>query len=226
MRVIVLEGINAAGKTSVGKAIGTAIHGLGLQCKVVDPAAFGPIGKLLRERIVDPSFRDNADLDAVLFAALRAEGAQHIVQELGPMPGLTLVLERWSLALAAYGSADGSRPQLVSELRSVLDSLLKIDFTLLLDISGAEALRRFSNTGRKNRFELRGREYLDRVAQAYREAAGKDIGETELINACADPYDVCTQLKAALGRRFPELSDADFVIGNGGTEQLNLLPEI
>jgi dTMP kinase len=221
MRIFVLEGINAAGKTLAGKVIKNAIHQLGAQCLVVDPAAYGPIGKLLRERIVDPNFRENADLDAVLFSALRAEGAQHILSDLACDSSVNIVLERWSLALAAYGRADGTRPQLVSELRAVLNSLLPVDLTFLLDIHGSTALERLASNPKKNRFELRGAEYLESVSQAYRELASVEAN-TFIIDALASPIQVCEQMRAVLSAVYPQFGDLRFDRIAADTEQLDL----
>lgn len=197
MRIFVLEGVNGAGKSLAGVLMRNAMHELGLQCLVVDPAAFGPIGKLLRERIVDPNVRHNADLDSVLFAALRAEGAEHILQTLRSASCAALVLERWSIALAAYGAVDGARPQLISELRAALHSLLEADFTFLLDIDGETACRRLATTPKRNRFEMRGEEYLGSVAQAYRHLAQQDK-RVSIIDASATPAEVYCQLRNVL----------------------------
>jgi dTMP kinase len=222
MRVIVLEGVNAAGKSLVGKLIKNAVQELERQCLVVDPAAFGPIGKLLRDRIVDPSFRENSELDAVLFAALRAEGAEHILQSVQTDASITLVLERWSLAIAAYGAADGTRPQLVTELRLVLNALLVVDHTFVLDVSGAAAIERLERTVKKNRFELRGKEYLNSVAQAYRTIAQREQ-RTTVIDASVSPSSVCEQLRQTL-ISLPEFKSLSFsgVVSDRDATQLDL----
>lgn len=221
MRIFVLEGVNAAGKSLAGTLIRNAMHELGSQCLVVDPAAFGPIGKLLRERIVDPSFRNNAELDSVLFAALRAEGAEHILQSLAASSSVTLVLERWSLALAAYGAADGTRAQLISELRAVLDGLLNVDFTFLLDVDGDTAFRRLEKTERRNRFEIRGKDYLGSVAQAYRDAAQQET-RTSVIDATATPAQVCEQIRNVLRSIDPEFEGLRFSSASVGSDPAQL----
>jgi thymidylate kinase len=164
---------------------------------------------LLRERIVDPSFRHNADLDAVLFAALRAEGAEHILQSVGTESAITVVLERWSLALAAYGTADGARSQLVSELRAVLHTLLSVDMTILLNVSGEIAFERLARIERQNRFEMRGKDYLDAVAQSYFALAQQEQ-RTKVIDASANPASVCEQLRIALASSWPEFENVSF----------------
>lgn len=224
MRIFVLEGVNGAGKSLAGTLIRNAIHERGSQCIVIDPTAVGPIGRLLRERIVDPSFRNNANLDAVLFTALRAAGAQHILHSIDTTSSLTLVLERWSLALAAYGAADGTRPELVIELRAVLDSILKVDYTFLLDITGTTAVDRIASTGKRNRFEIRGRDYLDSVSKAYR-IAGAHQEQLSIINAEGTPMQVCEQISSVFSSICPELSSMEIRSSGAGDAptQLDLL---
>jgi dTMP kinase len=208
MRVIALEGVNTAGKSSVGALLQNALQNAGRPCLLADPAGFGPIGKLLRERIVQPTFEANADLDAVLFTALRAEGAQKILEAVQSQPSVTVVLERWSLALSAYGAADGARHQLVSELRTALSGALTVDMTVLLDISGEVAFSRITGTTYHNRFELRGPRYLDDVARWYRHFAGQEDG-TEVIDASGSVSATFQRLRAVLATKWTECEGID-----------------
>lgn len=203
MRIIVLEGINGAGKTTAARQIRAAVQELGFQCLCVDPAATGPIGKLLRERIVDPDFEHNPELDTVLFAGLRAEGAQHILHTIREHPSVVLVLERWSLALTAYGIADSTSPELIRELRRVLDNLFPVDVTLIFDLRGEVACSRLSSLPKKNRFELRGEEYLNLVASTYRDVGECEAGTT-VIDASASRDIVGEQIQSVLISSIPE----------------------
>lgn len=187
MKVIALEGVNCCGKSSVGALIVQALSAPDHPSVLIDPAGFGPIGRVLRGRIVDPSFQASADLDALLFGALRAEGAQMLKDANCSEAGAssTIVLERWALALSAYGAADLARPQLIEELRRVLHSILEVDLTLLLDVPGELAMRRMVRIGNHNRFELRGAQYLEEVAHWYRHFARRE-DRTHIIDASGD----------------------------------------
>ena len=187
MRVIALEGVNSCGKSSIGSLIVRVLSAANHSTILIDPAGFGPVGRVLRGQIVNPSFQASADLDALLFGALRAEGAQMLkdanCSEVSASS--TIVLERWALALSAYGAADLARPQLIAELRRVLLSILNVDLTVLLDITGDLALRRMVQIGNHNRFELRGAQYLDEVAHWYRHFARREE-RTYVIDASGD----------------------------------------
>ncbi|MFZ1685528.1 MAG: hypothetical protein WAU88_15530 [Candidatus Zixiibacteriota bacterium] len=168
MAVIVFEGINGSGKTEIIEGIRDILVERKQPCVIADPAGFGRIGRILRNQIVDGALKSTPNYDAVLFTALRSEGAIALKEILRVAPSTFVLLERWSLALAAYGHADGARTTLISELRKHLDEILKIDLTLLLDTTGEIAYGRLAHETKKNRFEARGPQYLDQVAQNYR----------------------------------------------------------
>jgi len=212
MRVIVLEGVNTAGKSSIGLLVKEALLAVGSVCVLVDPAGFGPAGKLLRNLIVQTDFIANPNLDAILFTALRAEGVQKILESAQLDPSTIVLLERYSLALASYGAADGAGPKLISELRTFLQSILKVDATILLDIDGEVAFQRVTRTGNRNRFELRGQRYLDDVARWYRHFA-REQDQTEIIDASSDIVTTCEKLRAALASRWTEFQDIRFPPG-------------
>jgi|ERR1039458_4322570 dTMP kinase len=203
MRVIVLEGVNAAGKSSVGLFLKKVLLDRGHPCVLADPAGCGPIGKLLRELIVQPSFLANADLHAVLFAALRAEGAEKLLEDTRSNPSSTLVLERWSLAISSYGAADGARTNLISELRGFLQSILEVDTTVLLDINGETAHGRIATISNHNQFELRGQRYLDDVARYYRSFAEKET-DTNVVDASSDLKTTCERVRKLLALKWSD----------------------
>lgn len=182
MRIIALEGVNAAGKSSAARQVCSSLEAAGRPCFSVDPSGIGPIGKSLRNTIVRPSFQVTPEIDAILFTALRADGAQNVLDFIRSEPAATIVLERWSLALAAYGTADGVRSELITEMRKVLGESLHIDLTILLDIDGKLAFKRSINMPDRNRFELKGYEYFDLVAHWYRTFA-REEENTVVIDA-------------------------------------------
>jgi len=204
IRVVVLEGINAAGKSSVGALVECALQKVGHRCLRVDPAGFGPLGQSLRERIVQPQFEGNPELDAILFTALRAEGAKKVLDVASSEQQTFVLLERWSLALSAYGAVDGARPELIRELRIVLAQILRVDLTVLLDVGGQMAFDRISRTASHNRFEMRGAGYLERVASAYRFFAHQESG-TAVVDASRSPESTCEAVCRQLAARWGDL---------------------
>jgi dTMP kinase len=211
MRTVVIEGVNGAGKSSVARRLQTAMESIGRGCLVADPAAYGEPGRTLRQQLMRPSPHHSPDLDAVLFSALRAEGARRIIDAAGSarVPGGTLiVLERWSSALRAYGVVDHARPELISELEAVLVGVLSVDVTVLLDVSGETAWSRIAGAPDPNRFESRGRLYLEDVASAYRRFSGlgKGMAVVDASGSEADTFGGVTRAMSALAPELTELA--------------------
>ncbi len=190
MKVIVFEGVNGAGKSTVMSTVKDLLGSSPVtRCLAAIPAQLGPIGQIFQGHFADLTTQSSADADAILLTALRLEGAKHLPDILGSHDGGVVLFERWSVALAAYGRVDGVSSDLILELRAALARSLTVDLTILLDISGEIASRRLSEAGRTNRFEARGSTYLDAVAQSYRELCVEEDG-VEVVDASGDPSTV------------------------------------
>jgi dTMP kinase len=204
VKVVVFEGTNAAGKSEITSRVRNALHASGQPCVCVDPAGYGRIGRILRQHLVDPAISTTPDYDAVLFAALRAEGAMTLQRKSGMETHGLILLERWSIALAAYGRADGASETLIVELRKLLQSVLAVDLTILLDVNGVTAFERAGSAGARNRFEARGADYLDSVASHYRQIAIEEQ-QTVVVNAMADVETTSALVFAALAKKWDDL---------------------
>ena len=171
MKVLAFEGINGAGKSTCAAALRDALQIGRLNCVVSDPAAAGLLGRAYRVKLVEPDVEHHAGFDSVVFAALRMEGARSLLKHLESNPVDVVILERWTLAIDAYGRAAGARVELLHELMLVLDSILKVDDTILIDADGALTAHRIPDRSDQNRFERAGVEYADRLAREHRAAA-------------------------------------------------------
>lgn len=173
MTILVIEGVNGAGKSTIGRLVERAVRGANHHCVFADPASSGTLGQTVREHLINPNRDHTPDADALLFAALRVSGIRDIVASVPSDHDAIVILERWSLALAAYGAVDGARSGLIDELGLVLSSVAQIDHTILLDVPGEVAHARLQQTASRNRFEARGVEYLEEIATVYRRLAAK-----------------------------------------------------
>jgi dTMP kinase len=204
MKLIVFEGVNAAGKTSIAAHMKSVLLAAGHSCLTIDPAGFGQIGKTIRKNIVHPEIKSTPNFDTTLFAALRIEGAARILEAVQSDPSVIILLERWSLALAAYGAADGARPQLIAELREVLQGTLTVDMTVLFDVSGEVAYKRIGKDAADNRFESKGPKYLDNVAHWYRHYSALE-NDVTVVDATGDLISTYRLLRAALVAKWKDL---------------------
>lgn len=198
LNTVVLEGVNGSGKTTVGNAIKTSLTGRGLDCIVADPTQVLSGLAAVRNSYLDKGSGSRPDDDAVSIAALRLLGAKQLLDRAQTEACDVLVLERWSLAISAYGAADGATPGLISELRQALERLISPDITIVLDLPGTIANERLSAAGERNRFEQRGSQFLERIAYWYRISAARSC-RTVLIDAARDRQaTVCETLNHVL----------------------------
>ena len=176
MSIFVVEGVNGAGKSTVGHLVERAVRDADEHCMFLDPASHGALGEVVRDHLLSPNRHHTPDADALLFATLRVSGLREIIGTVPADMEAIVILERWSLALAAYGAVDGVRSELINEVTLVLSSVAAIDHTILLDVPGEVAHARLQQTESRNRFEIQGAEYLEEVAAAYRRLALESPG--------------------------------------------------
>jgi dTMP kinase len=171
-----------------------------------DPAAYGLLGQLLRSTIVRSDFTTTPDLDAVLFTALRADGFARMLETARTMPEAVILLERWSLAVHAYGTADGADDLLMKSLCDYLDRLVVPNVTLVLDVSPQVARERLSGIANLNRFESREPEFMTRVGEAYRVLSrGSPQEHVILLDSNGPATRTFIEAAGALRNVFPDL---------------------
>ena len=112
MRVLALEGINGAGKSSVGRRLQTELSSAGRECLCLDPAGFGPVGQLLRIKDVAMSNR---------FEAKGPEYLDKVAQEYRQMA----MHERDTDMIDASGGESETFNRVVAVLRAAWPSLFE-----------------------------------------------------------------------------------------------------
>jgi len=193
---VVLEGINGAGKSTVAEELRSAFENRGLSAIAIDAAAMSLAGGALRSALMGDEVPPL--VDTLWFAAMRADGIRRFAAQSHQPSVDVVIVERWSLALRAYGAADGLPSDLLDALGRNLDSFLSPSRTFLLDITGSNAMVRLSALEGLNRFESRGSEYLDRVAQHYRRYSDELPGVT-ILDATASPASLATLALEQIG---------------------------
>lgn len=167
MQTIILEGVNGAGKTTIGALLRDRFVSDGRSCVVADPARLGRLGPLERRHLVSSAFEHSPEVDALLFTSLRLDGTHRLLQRHPELADGVLILERWSLALAAYGAVDGVSTRLVEVLQTLLDDAIRPDVTVLLDVPPEVARARLADVKEENRFQSRGVDYFRALSAAH-----------------------------------------------------------
>ncbi len=199
-RLVTIEGVDGAGKTTLATGLIQALSARGLVVTLMREPGGVQASEAIRALVKDPALRVGARTEALLYAAARAQ----LVEE-----ALTPVLTRgdWVLldrfvdsSLAYQGAGRGLGIEAVRELNLFATGALSPDRTLLLALDGESARRRADSRGQApDRLELEGREFFDRIGEAYLELAAAEPERIRVLDASLSPAEVLAQALEALG---------------------------
>jgi len=183
-RLITIEGLDGAGKTTVATALVAHLAERGVDVKALREPGGVPAAERIRALVKDPEARIGSRGEALLYAAARAQLVEEAIEPL-LAGGTWIVLDRFvdsSLAYQGVGRALG-----VTEVRAVnafATGGLRPDRTLLLEIDPALGRERTASRGElADRLELEGEDFFERIATAYRRLADAEPDRFRTIDA-------------------------------------------
>jgi len=162
--LIVVEGIDGAGKTTHARRIVKWLRERGIKAHYAFEPTRGAIGRILEE--MASKRRVDVRVEALLFAADRIDHLNRIIKPLLET-GYVVVSDRYVHSSIAYQSVTVGDQRWVEELNKFAE---KPDLVILLDVDPEIGLRRIK--GRKARFERI--EILKRVREKYLELAERE----------------------------------------------------
>lgn len=198
-RLITIEGIDGAGKTTLAAALEEDLTGKGVEVHLLREPGGVEVSERVRELVKDPAVRIGARAEALLYAAARAQLVEEAVDPLLDS-GAWVLLDRFVDSSLAYQGA--GRDLGVEAIRSInrfATGDLDPDRTLLLVIDPALARAR-SRARRAGLDRLEGETdaFFARVDRAYRDLAAADPARVRVIDAGAPPASVLEAALAAL----------------------------
>jgi dTMP kinase len=183
-RLITIEGLDGAGKTTVATALAAHLAERGVDVKVLREPGGVPAAERIRALVKDPEARIGSRAEALLYAAARAQLVEEAIEPL-LAGGTWIVLDRFvdsSLAYQGVGRALGVAE--VRDVNSFATRGLRPDRTLLLEIDPALGRARTASRGElADRLELEGDDFFERIATAYRRLADEDPDRFRAIDA-------------------------------------------
>jgi dTMP kinase len=196
-RLITIEGIDGAGKTTLASALGDSLRARGHSVRLLREPGGVAVAERIRELVKDPALFVGARAEALLYAAARAQLVEEAVSPLLE-DGTWVVLDRFVDSSLAYQGA--GRELGIEQVRAINEFAtggLRPDRTLLLTVDAAVGRARSHSRGEPvDRFEAERDDFFDRIAGAYDALAAAEPERIRVIDATASPDEV---LAAAVG---------------------------
>jgi dTMP kinase len=200
-KLITIEGLDGAGKTTLALALADDLAARGVPVELLREPGGVALAERIRELLKEPSLehRPSARAEALLYAAARAELAH---AKLAPLlaEGTWVLLDRFLDSSLAYQG--GGRELGVEEVRALnlfATAGLTPDRTLLLRVSpDAGRARQGKRALQPDPMELEDRGFFDRVAATYEALACSDPHRIRQIDAEQDAGEVRRQALQAI----------------------------
>ena len=197
-RLITIEGIDGAGKSTLAAALHTALARTRRVELLREPGGV-ELSERIRALVQDPALRCDARAEALLYAAARA---QLVDERLRPWldAGTWVVLDRFTDSSLAYqGAGRDLGAEQIARLNAFATGGVTPDRTLLLRIDPLTArARQISRMVAPDRLEHEDQLFFERIAAAYDELAAADPRRIRVLDADDTPEHVLALALAAL----------------------------
>ncbi len=183
-RLITLEGIEGAGKSTHIEAICNALRDRGLSVVAVHEPGGTVLGDKLRELLLSEADDGvTAEAELLLMFAARAELIKRVVRP-ALEKGEWVVSDRFTDASYAYqGGGRGCDRGMLDALRQAVCADIQPDLTFLFDVTPEEGAARVGKRGARDRFEAESTDFFERVRQAYLALAAAEPQRWRVIAA-------------------------------------------
>lgn len=192
-RLITVEGIDGAGKTTLAEALSGALPGLVV---LREPGGVA-LSEQIRELVHDPALHVEPRAEALLYAAARA---QLVGEQLLPLlaAGRDVLLDRFvDSSLAYQGAGRELGVDDIAALNRFATGGLRADLTLYLRVAPEVGAARRDGG---DRLEQAGDAFFVRVAGAYDALAAAEPERIVVLDGAAPPERVLADALAALKR--------------------------
>ena len=197
-RLITIEGIDGAGKSTLAIALRAALARDRPVTLLREPGGVA-LSERIRDLVKDPELRCDPRAEALLYAAARA---QLVDEQLEPLlaDGTWVLLDRFvDSSLAYQGAGRGLGVQEVAALNAFATGGITPDRTLLLRISPATGRARQHNRAETpDRLEREAESFFATIAAAYDHLAAADPQRIRVLDAHSPPDQVLSLALNAL----------------------------
>ena len=203
-RLITLEGVEGAGKSTQLEGLRAWLAGRGLVVLTTAEPDGTPLGAGLR-RLLGEVDRVGPLAEALLFAASRAEHVQRVIRP-ALAAGQVVLCDRYVDSTVAYqGHGRGLGLEVVGQLNHLATDGVMPDLTLVFDLDVAEGLRRVrarrGALAACDPFERLAVEFHERVRKGYWAIRDREPDRVVLIDADRPEAVVAAEVQAVVARR-------------------------
>jgi dTMP kinase len=196
-RLITIEGIDGAGKTTLATGLTAALRTRGIDVEALREPGGVVVAERIRALVMDPALTVDARAEALLYAAARA---QLVAERLEPTlaAGRSVLLDRFvDSSLAYQGAGRELGIDEVAGINRFATSGLRPDRTLLLvvpvDVGRARRGARASD-----RIEQEGDDFFARIDAGYRALADSEPERVRILDASVAPEELLASAAAEI----------------------------
>lgn len=205
--LVVCDGNNGAGKSSVIRTIEEFLVSNNRQVLVTREPGGTPIGEKIREIVLEPKTPELCDTtELLLFAAARA---QHLKEKIIPAieAGKVVVCDRFTPATVAFQHYGRGIPlELVRSINSFALEGFEPDLNIILDVDPEIGMMRVASRGEGlDRMEMQKLEFLTRAREGFLRQA-EDSPATFVVIDASEPFEaVSRNVLAAVSNLLAEI---------------------
>ncbi len=198
-RLITVEGLDGAGKTTLVSGLADALAALGQEVAVLREPGGVALSERIRALVKEPELQVDPRAEALLYAAARA---QLVAERLAPLldSGSWVLLDRFvDSSLAYQGAGRALGVDAVRRLNAFATGGLAPDRTLLLRIDPATGLARAAGRGEAaDRLEREDLAFFAASGAAYDELAAAEPERFAVLDATLPPRSLVVEAVAAV----------------------------
>jgi len=186
-RLITIEGVEGAGKSTVRQLVHEKLNALSVDHILTREPGGTAIAETIREILLKK--HDEAMCAETELLLVFAGRAQHIKQVIQPAleQGRWVVSDRFTDASYAYqGAGRGISETDIASLEKLVQHDLQPDLTFLLDIPVEQGLQRIERRAEKDRIEVEAMDFFNRIRNCYLKRAELFPQRFRIVNAAQE----------------------------------------
>ena len=205
---ITFEGSEGCGKSTQVQRLTARLERCGIPYVVTREPGGTPSGETIREllQFAPHNSAMAAETELLLFEASRSQLVREIITP-ALKRGLCVIADRFLDSTTVYqGAARKLDHETVERLNAFVVGDCIPDITFVLDVDAATAASRMQKPRKADRMEQQPAEFYERVREAYRELAAREVKRIVSIDGSRDANQIENEIWRMLSSRFPSLS--------------------